>query len=152
MEFGREWDPQDSPTSSPEREDVRMAEYFREQGGLLFTQVNIAYRVDGRGARYVDGVRIINPPRGEGEMYSYGTENREAIWTLLENHHVDVIEVHDWGFDVLGHCLGKATLIEEQFDPPEVEKTVIVADGAPNDPPVEREYKILDVDWKVITP
>lgn len=152
MDLGQEWTPEDSPTSSPEVEDQCMARYVEERGGLLFTQVNVAYRVDGWGRRYIDGLRVIDPPYGEGEMYSYGSENREVIWELLENHHVDMIEVHSWGLDVLGHCLGKAAIIEEEFAPPEVQRTVIVADGSPNEPAVEQAYEEFEVDWVVVEP
>lgn len=150
MEWGREWTPEDSPTSSPEKEDRLMARYVEERGGLLFTQVNVAYLSDGWGARYVDGLRIIDPPSGDGDMYSYGAENREDIWELLEDHRVDVIEVHDWGLDVLGHCLGKAAILKREFAPPEVRRTVIVADGPPDEPAVERAYDEFGVDWVVI--
>lgn len=152
MELGREWTPENAPTSSPKKEDIHMEKYFDQRGGLLFNQVNVAYEVEGLGARYVDGIRIIDPPKGEGEMYSYGSENRETIWKLLRNHRVDVVEVHNWGFDVLGHCIGKAAIIEKEFDPEEVKKTVIVVDGRPEEPTVEQVYEELDVDWVVIDP
>lgn len=150
MDFGPEWDPDNAPTSSPEKEDRRVARYIKERGGLLFTQVNATYTVDGWGARYIDGLRFIDPPQGDGEMYSYDSENRETIWRLLENHRVEVIEAHDWGLDVFGQCLGKADIIEKEFNPPEVERTVIVVNGPPDEPAVEQVYEEFGVDWIVI--
>ena len=150
MDLGREWAPDDSPTSSPEKEDRLMAQYVEERGGLLFTQVNVAYRSEGLGHRYLDGLRIIDPGVGEGEMYSYGGANRETIWGLMEEHPVEAIEVHDWGLDVFGHCLGKAAIIEQEFDPPAVDRTIIVGDGPPDEPAVEQVYDAFGVNWVVI--
>lgn len=83
-------------------------------------------------------------------MYSYGRANREKIWEFIENHPVETIEVHDWGLDVFGHCLGKAAIIKQEFDPPAVDRTVIVADGPSDEPAVEQVYDAFRVDWVVI--
>lgn len=127
-----------------------MAQYFEQQGGLLFTQVNVTYPVESSVGRYLDGLRIIDPPSNHGEMYSYGSENREVVWDLLKDHRVEVVEVHDWGLDVFGDCLGKAAIIEREFNPPEVQRTVLVANGPPEDPAVEQVYDEFGVDWVVV--
>ncbi|MEF8893119.1 hypothetical protein [Halodesulfurarchaeum sp.] len=132
-------------------ENIPLEQYADEQGGLLIATVNVSLRVEGPGNRYVDGIRVIDPPEGEGEKYDYHKlPNNKPVWDLLSNHRIELIEVHNWGLQVLGDCLGKAAIIENEFAPVEVKKTVIVNTGQPNEPAVEEVYEDYGVDWVVI--
>lgn len=122
---------------------------------MLFTEVNVAYPVDGSRQRRLDGLRIINPPYAEGKAYAYGPENRSNIWELLESHPVELIEVHGWGFHAFGQVLGKAEILSNSLNPHDLRKTVITAEDWSNpkekpDPATEDVYAKFDVNWVVL--
>lgn len=115
----------------------------------------MAYPASGSRQRRLDGLRVQNPPLGGGEAYCYGPENRSTIWKLLENHPVEVIEVHGWGFHAFGQVLGKAEILQKVIDPMDLSKTVITTSewqtpSGNSDPATEAVYENYDIDWVVL--
>lgn len=153
--FERPWTPGDVS----EREDKQLAEYHEHRGGLLFTEVNVAYPVSGSRQRRLDGVLFPNPPDGhDGGAYHYTPANRPEIRELMQHCVSELIEVHSWGFYGFGQLVGKAAIIENEWKPADVRKVFIPDnDGRSpyypdetSDPATEAVFDEFDVDVVVV--
>lgn len=84
----------------------------------MFVEVNTAYPKTGSLQRRLDGVLFPNPPSEFNECaYRYTPANRPGIQELFSEHVAELIEVHDWGFFGFGQIVGKARLVETEWDP-----------------------------------
>lgn len=145
MSLGEPWTPGSKGYRS--NEDDLLAKYFERKDGLLFTEVNVAYLGNGGVQRRIDAIRVPNPPRGDSGAYNYGSRNRRTIWNLIENHTVELIEVHRWGFGLFGQLLGKAGIVRNELDPHNPRLTAIPTNRKPgfSDPPTEAVFGKYDI-------
>lgn len=126
MDLGQSWKP--GKKGNREQEDELLARYYGKHGGLLFAEVNVTFPLKKSRQRKVDGVRIPEPPESMEGAYHYGSENRRMIWKLIQNHTAEIIEIHDWGFQVFGQVIGKSEILLNMLEPHDLQKTVIVKD------------------------
>lgn len=150
MSLGEPWTPGEKGQRS--NEDDLLAAYFDQRDGLLFTEVNVAYIGNGGVQRRIDAIRVPNPPRGDAGAYNYGSKNRRTIWNLIENHTVELIEVHGWSFHLFGQLLGKADIVRNEFDPHDVRLTAIPTNREADfsDPPTEAVFEKHGIDVVVV--
>jgi hypothetical protein len=119
------------------REDWLLLKYWREVGGVLFTEVPI--RRDGprqcppgAKSRRIDGVRIIAPkPSLPDGMYTFSRrENRRTVEDLIAGARVEVIEVkRSLDRPVIGQVIAGADLLEMEYAPAQVDPVVVCAVG-----------------------
>lgn len=155
MEFDRPW----SPGDTSESEDEHLAAYHEQRGGLLFAEVNVAYPVTGSRQRRLDGVLFPNPPHNhDQEAYHYTPSNRPYIRELIQNHTAELIEVHSWGFYGFGQIVGKARIVQNEWNPANIRKVFIPDNNArgpfyPNedpDPATEDVFDEFDINVVVV--
>ncbi|MFB6215697.1 MAG: hypothetical protein ABEJ72_01825 [Candidatus Aenigmatarchaeota archaeon] len=120
-----EWDPESAQGST--RENRLIHQYFEENGGLIFTEFNVADGVPNSRQRRLDAIRF---PIGDDRIQEYNSSKREEVASLLADQKCELIEVHGWGFYVLGQLIGKQELLEQHWDTEETEKVLIVDNEA----------------------
>ena len=113
MEFQNSWKVGDGPTN----EDEKLKVYYDEVGGLFFTEFNTTQGQRGK-LRALDAIRF--PDLETGIYKSSG--NYDTIRNLIPEHSVELIEVHKWGFYVLGQLIGKYRITEKYWDPKEAKR------------------------------
>jgi hypothetical protein len=154
-EFERPW----SPGDVSEREDDHLVRYHERRGGLLFSEVNVAHPVPGSRQRRLDGVLFPDPPEGlDGDAYHYTPSNRAGIRDLLRDRTAELIEVHAWGFYGFGQLVGKAAIVENEWNPEAVQKVFIPDNDGRSpyypdenpDPATEAVFDQFDVDVVVV--
>ena len=150
MGLGEPWTPGEKGQRG--NEDELLATYFEQEGGLLFTEVNVAYLDEGGVQRRIDAVRVTEPPREDTGAYSYGSENRRTIWSFIENYTVELIEVHGWGFHLFGQLLGKAGIVRDELDPHDLRLIAIPTnrDVGFSDPPTAAIFEEYGIDVTVV--
>ena len=138
----------------PERrtnEDRLLLKYWREVGGVIFTEVPIvrhgprewplgAYWYGpplwppGAKGRRIDGVRIVAPPPGlRDSIYSFVRgASGHLIASFIAGAQVEVIEVkQDLNRPVIGQVIAGADLLEMEYAPAQVDPVVVCAVGDP---------------------
>ena|ERR671911_1881101 len=136
----------------PERrtnEDRLLLKYWREVGGVIFTEVPIvrhgprewplgAVRYGprlwppGAKGRRIDGVRIVAPPPGlRDSIYSYVRgASGHLIASFIAGAQVEVIEVkQDLNRPVIGQVIAGADLLEMEYAPAQIDPVVVCAVG-----------------------
>ena len=126
--------------------------YFDQEGGLLYTEVNVAYLGDGGVQRRIDAIRVTDPSRGKTGTYDYCSENRRTIWDFIESHTVELIEVHGLGFRLFSQLLGKAGIIRDELNLHGLRLIAIPTDkkGSFSDPPTTAIFEKYGIDVTVV--
>jgi len=143
MSFINKWKIDDGP--SP-RESVRLFQYYIEKEGLVFREFNTTQGIQGK-SRSIDAIRF--PELDTGIYTARG--NYSEIRQLIENHLVELIEVHKWGFYGLGQLIGKKEIVEKYWNPKEIKLVLITANltsfhpETNTDPPTEEVFKKFGV-------
>jgi hypothetical protein len=120
-------------------EDGLLLKYWREVGGVLFTEVPIGRDgprqwPPGAKPRRIDGVRIVAPtPAFPAGMYTYTRrEIRSTVEDLIAGARVEVIEVkRSLNRPVLGQVIAGADLLEMEYAPAKVDQVVVCEVGDP---------------------
>jgi hypothetical protein len=155
MEFERPW----SPGDTSESEDAHLEAYHEQRGGLLLVEVNVAYPVTGSRQRRLDGILFPNPPQNrDGEAYHYTSSNRPLIRELIQSRTAELIEVHSWGFYGFGQIVGKAHIVQDEWNPADIRKVFIPDNNARGpyypdenpDPATEKVFDDFGVDVVVV--
>jgi hypothetical protein len=139
LSFVNEWKVEDGP--SP-RESERLFQYYSEKGGLVFREFNTTEGIVGR-TRSIDAIRF--PELKTGIYTAFG--NYPIITQLIEKHHVELIEVHKWGFYGLGQLIGKKEIVEKYWNPKEINLVLITSNLTAYhpemnpDPPTEEVFE-----------
>jgi len=155
MEFERPW----SPGDTSESEDAHLEAYHEQRGGLLLVEVNVAYPVTGSRQRRLDGILFPNPPQNrDGEAYHYTSSNRPLIRELIQSCTAELIEVHSWGFYGFGQIVGKAHIVQDEWNPADIRKVFISDNNARgpyypdenSDPATEKVFDDFGVDVVIV--
>jgi hypothetical protein len=120
-------------------EDRLLLKYWREVGGVLFTEVPIGRDgprqwPPGAKPRRIDGVRIVTPtPALPDGMYMFSRrENRSTVEDLVAGARVEVIEVKRLlDRPVIGQVIAGADVLEMEYAPAEVDQVVVCEVGDP---------------------
>ena len=116
-----------------------LLKYWREVGGVLFTEVPIGRDgprqwPPGAKPRRIDGVRIVAPtPALPDGIYTFSRrENRRTVEDLIAGARVEVIEVkRSLDRPVIGQVIAGADLLEMEYSPAEVDQVVVCEVGDP---------------------
>ena len=131
-------------------EDRLLLKYWREAGGVIFTEVPIvrhgprewplgAVRYGprlwppGAKGRRIDGVRLVAPPFGlRNSIYSFVRSGGPMLASFIAGARVEVIEVKQYlNQHVLGQVIAGADLLEMEYAPAQVDPVVVCAVGDP---------------------
>ena len=121
------------------QEDRLLLKYWRDVGGVLFTEVPIGRDGPrqwplGAKPRRIDGVRIVAPvPELPDGIYTFARrENRRIVEDLIAGARVEVIEVkRSLDRPVIGQVIAGADLLEMEYAPAEVDQVVVCEVGDP---------------------
>jgi len=153
--FEKPWTPGDISESEGEH----LLDYHKSRGGLLFTEVNVAYPVTGSRQRRLDGVLFPNPPdEFDTDAYHYTSDNRSSIKSLIGTRVAELIEVHSWGFYGFGQIVGKSRIVEREWDPHDIRRVFIPDNNVRNpyypnekpDPATESVFDDFDITVEVV--
>lgn len=124
MRFGDAWETGTGQGGG--LEDPYLEAYHEQEGGLVFTEFNVASPVPGSRQRRLDAIRFPDAPGGNEGIYRYSPrKNHETIARLIKAYPVEAIEVHKWGFYVFGQLVGKRELLWIHWDPVSVEPVLL---------------------------
>jgi hypothetical protein len=139
MSFINNWKVDDGPSL---RESEKLFQYYQEKGGLVFREFNTTQGIEGK-PRSIDAIRF--PELEIGIHTARGNYNE--IRPLIENHTVELIEVHKWGFYGFGQLIGKKEIVKKYWNPKEMKMVLITANltnfhpETKPDPPTEEVFK-----------
>lgn len=123
--MGDEWRPESAQGST--RENKLILQYFQEKGGLVITEFNVTDGVSDSRQRRLDAIRV---PEEDDRIKEYGATSRNQVANLISSQKCELIEVHGWGFYVLGQLIGKHEILEQYWETKETEKVLIVDNEA----------------------
>jgi hypothetical protein len=129
-------------------EDRLLLKYWREAGGVIFTEVPIVRHgprewplgaywygpplwTPGAKGRRIDGVRLVAPPFGlRNSIYSFVRSGGPMLASFIAGARVEVIEVkQDLNRPVIGQVIAGADLLEMEYAPAQVDPVVVCAVG-----------------------
>jgi len=121
MDFQNPWD---TGFGCSRDENIRLKKYLEKNRNLAFAEFNTTHGLEGS-KRALDAILF---PGLEGHTYK-SRGNYENIKKLIEDHPVELIEVHGWGFYVLGQLIGKEHIVQKYWNPLETQKVLLTMDS-----------------------
>jgi len=154
MYLEKPWDPDENSQI-----ETLLSEHHKQQGGLLFFNPNVARNVNGSRQRRPHDILITDPPtENEGEAYEDAPANRMNLEIAISKYPTELIEVLGWGMGSFGRVVGKSRIVEQEWDPRDLTRTLIVNNDATqhnynkDDSDRATEAVFDDFDIKIVIP
>ena len=129
------------------KETEKLRQYLNGKGGLVYTEFNTTDGLGGK-VRALDAIRF---PKLENRIdKAFG--HYEKIRSTMQNHEVELIEVHKWGFYGFGQLVGKSEIVQKYWFPMKVKKVLITLGSyefhpeTNPDPLTEEVFKKFDIE------
>lgn len=118
-------------------EDNLLAEYWKEAGGRIYTEVPIGCSIghknwpEGSKIRRIDGIRIKCKDIHE-EIVTFGNNNKEFL-SIITDTKVDLIEVKQkLNRPVIGQIVAGLDMFKVEYQPKEIRGVIVCGEGDPH--------------------